>query len=86
MADDNHLVEDSFVALVLILSKLLHAEDRAKGRFTTEDSTSRALKFISKERDRILALANISSILFMSAYASVKAAFQLPEVPNSTPD
>ena len=29
MADDNHLVEDSFVALVLILSKLLHAEDRA---------------------------------------------------------
>ena len=55
MADDNHLVEDSFVALVLILTKLLHAEDRAKGMFTTEDNTSRALKFISKERDRILA-------------------------------
>jgi hypothetical protein len=55
MADDKRMGEDSFVALVLILGKLLQAEDRAKGRSTTEDSTSRALKLISMERDRILA-------------------------------
>ena len=55
MTDDKHPSEDNFVALVLILGKLLQAEDRGKGRFTSEDCASRTLKLISKERDRILA-------------------------------
>jgi hypothetical protein len=49
------MADDSFVALVLILGKLLVAEDRTKHRSTTENEVDRALKLIAKERDRILA-------------------------------
>lgn len=55
MPDDTRLREDTFVAMVLILGKLLQAEDRDKGTYTTEDAAKRALNLISKERDRILA-------------------------------
>ena len=55
MLDDTRLREDTFVAMVLILGKLLQAEDDDKGRYTTEDPAKRALNLISKERDRILA-------------------------------
>lgn len=55
MADDTKQGEDSFVALVLILGKLLKAEDSAAGRTNTEDIITRSLHLISKERKRILA-------------------------------
>jgi hypothetical protein len=37
MPDDTRLREDTFVVMVLILGKLLQAEDDDKGRYTTED-------------------------------------------------
>jgi hypothetical protein len=53
--DDKRLRDDTFVAMVLILGKLLQAEDRDRGHHTTEDAAKRAMNLISKERDRILA-------------------------------
>ena len=55
MADDKRREEDTLVALVLILGKLLKADDRTRGSWTSADSADRALELISKERERILA-------------------------------
>jgi hypothetical protein len=46
--------DDSFVALVLILGKLLRAEDRASRSVKSEDEVDRAIKLISEKRDHIL--------------------------------
>jgi hypothetical protein len=44
MPDDKRINEDSFVALVLILGKLLQAEDLAKSRSTIEGSITSRLR------------------------------------------
>lgn len=55
MADDEkRLMEDTFVALVLILGELVQAAKRDKGVRTTASPATSALALISKERDGIL--------------------------------
>jgi hypothetical protein len=44
--DDKRLREDTFVAMVLILGKLLQAEDRDKGHHNIEDAAKRAMNLI----------------------------------------
>ena len=46
MADDKRREEDTLVALVLILGKLLKADDRTRGSWTSADSADRALELI----------------------------------------
>jgi hypothetical protein len=52
---DRRLIEDAYVAQVLILAKSLRTEDSQKGTWTSEDGIKRASTLIAKERSRILA-------------------------------
>jgi hypothetical protein len=51
--DDRQLIEDAYVAHVLILAKQIEFEDEKKG-YNSASSIDRAMKLISKERSRIL--------------------------------
>jgi hypothetical protein len=52
--NDRHIAEDSYVALVLILSEMLKAKDLAKRIRGTASYSQKALELISNERSRIL--------------------------------
>jgi hypothetical protein len=47
------MADDSFVALVLILGRLLTVEDLLESRSISKNEVDRALDLISKERDGI---------------------------------
>lgn len=51
---DRRLIENLYVAQVLILAKQIDIEDGKKG-YNSVNSIDRAMKLISKERSRILA-------------------------------
>jgi hypothetical protein len=51
---DRRLIENLYVAQVLILAKQIDIEDRKKG-YNSQSSIKRAMKLISEERTRILA-------------------------------
>jgi hypothetical protein len=52
---DRQLIQDAYVAQILILAKQFEIKDHLTGFRTTDSPVSRAVKLISKERSGILA-------------------------------